>query len=261
MPIFPSRLQAIGRHRQVLAVLVRKDFDIRYAGSFLGVLWTQLYPLMLAGVYTFFFSVVLKSAVPRYPLFLFASIVFWGFFSSAVALATSSVVANGGLIANVGFPNELVVISTVALALIDLCTSHIIVFILAGAYGVAPGIAWLALAPLIGLVALFSAGVGLIVATAHVFLRDVKYFVDVGLLMLMFLSPVFYEPGVLPSNLSWLLVGNPMAHALIAYRGILFDNTLPDIGTWLLLAGFAALSLAVGLEVFARHRKAFVDAL
>jgi lipopolysaccharide transport system permease protein len=258
---FPSRLAAIVRHRQVLAVLVRKDFDVRYAGSFVGVLWTQLFPLMLAGVYTFFFSVVLKSDVPRFPLFLFVGIVLWSFFSSAVAISTNSVLANGGLIANINFPNELVTVSAVLLALIDLCASHIVVFIVAALYGVTPSVTWLALPPLIFLLLLFSTGLGLLTATANVYLRDVKYFVDVSLLMLMFLSPVFYSASMLPSGLSWLNRANPLAIALIAYRQALLDHTWPDARAWLNLAVVACVALILGLEVFARFRKGFVDAL
>lgn len=258
---FPSRIATIFRHRQVLTVLVRKDFDTRYAGSVLGVLWTQLYPLMLAIVYTFFFTVVFKSDVPRYPLFLFSSIVLWGFFSSSVAISTTSVIANGGLIANVSFPNELVTVSAVVLALIDLCASHIIVFLIALAYGVTPTLSWLALPPLIALLLMFSLGVGLLLATANMYLRDVKYFVDVGLLMMMFVSPVFYDPSSLPPSLGWLASANPMAIALIAYRGAFLNQTWPDPRAWINLAVVACVALVLGLEVFARYRKGFVDAL
>jgi len=149
----------------------------------------------------------------------------------------------------------------VCLALIDLCASHIIVFIIAAAYGVGPSLTWLALPPLILLLFLFSVGIGLLAATANVYLRDVKYFVDIGLLMLMFLSPVFYAASALPASLSWLNRANPLAIALIAYRQALLEHVWPDARAWINLFVVACVALVLGLEIFARFRKGFVDAL
>ncbi|MDE3076084.1 MAG: ABC transporter permease [Chloroflexota bacterium] len=258
---FPARLATIFRHRQVLGVLVKKDFDTRYAGSIFGVLWTQIYPLMLMGVYTFFFTVVFKSSTPHYPLFLFMGIVVFTFFSTSITLSTGSVLANGSLIANVSFPNELVTVSAVVLALIDLVTSHVIVLAGAGIYGVTPSWSWLALPPIVLLLLLFCLGLGLLLATANVYLRDVKYFVDVAVLMLMFLSPVFYAASALPSSLAWLMKVNPLAIALIAYRQAMLDHTWPNPHVWADLSVVGLTFLFLGLEVFARGRKGFVDAL
>ena len=259
--LFPGRLFSILQHRQVLAVLVRKDFDKRYAGSVFGVLWTQLLPLMQLVVYGFFFAVILKSDVPRFPLFLFAGIVIWSFFSSATAMGTDSIVANGGLIANIGFPNELVTVSAAVLALVDLCASQLIVGIGAAIYGITPAWSWLAIPVLIFLLFLFSTGIGLLLATANVYMRDVKYFVDVALLMLMFLSPVFYAEKSLPRSLTWLTQVNPVAIALVAYRHALMDRAWPDAHVWANLGVVSLVFLFLGLEVFARWRKGFVDAL
>src|ERR671925_390353 len=119
-----QRVRIVARHHQLLAALVHKDFDTRYAGSVLGVLWTQLYPLLLLGVYFYVFSVVFPTTIPRFPVFLFAGIALWNFFSSSILLATNSVLANANLVSKVRFPRELVTISVVLIALLDLTMSH-----------------------------------------------------------------------------------------------------------------------------------------
>src|SRR3982074_1664331 len=82
------RIVAVSRRHYLLGELVSKDFDSRYAGSVLGVAWTQLYPLLLLLVYSFVFSVIFPNNIPRFPVFLFVGIVLWSFFSNAIQLAT-----------------------------------------------------------------------------------------------------------------------------------------------------------------------------
>src|SRR5713226_47498 len=139
------RIAVISAHHYLLAELVSKDFDSRYAGSVLGVAWTQLYPLLLLLVYSFVFSVIFPNTIPRFPVFLFVGIVLWSFFSNAIQLATGSVLANANLVKKVGFPRELVTISVVLISLVDLATSHLILVLGALLFGVTWSWTWLSL--------------------------------------------------------------------------------------------------------------------
>src|ERR1051325_6117886 len=130
------RAGVIAAHHQLLAAFVEKDFYTRYAGSVLGIAWTQLYPLMLLAVYSFVFSIIFKTDVPHFPLFLFVGIALWTFFSTSVQLATNSVIANGNLVSKVGFPRELVTVSVILMALIDLAASHLVLGAGAAVFGV-----------------------------------------------------------------------------------------------------------------------------
>jgi ABC-type polysaccharide/polyol phosphate export permease len=256
-----QRARVIARHHELLAAFVQKDFDLRYAGSVLGVLWTQLYPLLLLGVYTFVFSIIFPNSIPRFPLFLFVGIILFNFFSTAIQLSTSSVLVNGNLISKVGFPREIVTISTVLIALVDLVLSH---FVLLGGtlvFGVQPKPSWLALPVLVVLLTVLSIGVGLVLATAAVYLRDVRFFVDVGVLLLLFLSPVFYGAASVPAEFAWLLQVNPLATAISAYRAAFLDGLWPASSSWLSLVVADAAMLIVGVEVFHRGQRGFADAL
>jgi ABC-2 type transport system permease protein len=255
------RLQAISSRRELLLELARKDFDTRYAGSILGVFWTQLYPLLLLLVYSFVFSVIFKNNIPHFPLFLFTGIALWSFFSTSILLSTGAILANQGLIVKVGFPRELLVLSVIIMALVDLAASHVI--LIAGAlwYGVSPSLSWLLLPVIILLLTIFAAGLGLILSTAAVYLRDVRFFTEVAVLMLMFLTPVFYTPAAVPDGFGWLLSVNPLASFVIAYRDVFLDGVAPALDTWLVLVVSAALSLVLGMEIFDRGQRGFPDAL
>jgi ABC-type polysaccharide/polyol phosphate export permease len=255
------RARVLFRHRELLGAFVRKDFELRYAGSFLGVLWTQVYPLLLLGVYILVFGVIFPNDIPRFPIFLFAGIALWNFFGSAALLASSSVLANAPLITKVAFPREIVTIAAVVVPLIDLALSHGILLAGALALGVAPAWSWLALAPVVLLLVAFSIGVGLVLATATVYYRDVRFFVEVGVLLLMFVSGVFFRPDMVPVTLAWMMEVNPLAVTLQAYRGALLDGVWPPVATWAKLGLFAAAALWLGMAVFDRGQRGFPDAL
>lgn len=256
-----KRATAISAHHYLLAELVSKDFDTRYAGSVLGVAWTQLYPLLLLLVYSFVFSVIFPNTIPRFPVFLFVGIVLWSFFSNAIQLATGSVLANAHLVKKVGFPRELVTISVVLIALVDLAASHFILVVGAIAFGVPVSWSWLSLPGLVLIFAVLCTGLGLILATAAVYLRDVRFFVEVGVLLLMFLSPVFYSEANVPASVAWIMTINPIAVMISTYRHAFLDGLWPSLTAWFMLAGSAAVALLIGIEVFDRGQRGFPDAL
>lgn len=255
------RVPILARHQQLLAELFRKDFDVRYAGSVLGVLWTQLYPLLLLAVYSFVFTTIFHSDIPRFPLFLFVGIAVYQFFATAVQMATGSILSNAHLVTRIGFPRELVTLSVVLIPVVDLGASHVILVLGAFWYGVHPAWSWLALPALIALMTLVLAGVGLVLATAAVYLRDVRFFVEVAVLMLMFLSPVFYSEASVPESVAWLVRLNPVATAITAYREAFLDGVWPNLASWVTLAVAALIALWVGEEVFDRGQRGFADAL
>jgi ABC-2 type transport system permease protein len=255
------RLRIIARHQQLLAELFRKDFDVRYAGSIIGIAWTQLYPLMLLAVYSFVFTSIFHNDVPHFPLFLFVGIAVYQFFATAIQLATGSILSNAQLVTRVGFPRELVTLSVVLIPAVDLCASHVILILGALWYGVSPAWSWFALPGIVLLLTLVLAGTGLVLATAAVYLRDVRFFVDVAVLLLLFISPVFYSAANVPDSVAWLVKINPLAIAISAYRQAFLAGVWPDLSSWISLALAGAVACWLGIEVFDRGQRGFADAL
>lgn len=256
-----QRLRLAASRHELLIGLVQKEFQARYSGSLLGVGWTQLYPLLLLAVYTFIFSIVLRNPQPRYPLFLFCGIIIWQFFSTAANLSTGAVRNNAHLVAKLSFPRELLVIAVVATALVDFLLSQVILIVGTLAYGVPPAWSWLALVPLAALLAVFATGLGLMLACAGAFFRDTRFFVEISVYLLMFLSPVFYSPDIVPQSVNWYLSVNPLAIMMIGYRGALLQGMWPTLQVWGGLALAALLAGWLGLAVFYRGQRRFVDAV
>jgi ABC-type polysaccharide/polyol phosphate export permease len=255
------RVIAVGARHELLRELVRKDFDVRYAGSVFGVLWTQLYPLLLLGVYSFVFSVIFTNTIQHFPLFLFSGIALWSFFSTSVLMATGAILANHSLVIKVGFPRELLVFSAVLIALLDLGASHIILFAGALWFGIWPSWSWLALPFIILIMTVFCAGLGLILSTAAVYLRDVRFFTEVAVMLLMFLTPVFYSQEAIPESVAWVRTLNPLAGFVTAYRQAFMSGVWPSPETWVALIAPATVAFLIGIEVFDRGQHGFPDAL
>jgi ABC-2 type transport system permease protein len=194
-------------------------------------------------------------------VFLFVGIVLWGFFSSSIQMATGSVLANAHLVKKVGFPRELVTISAILIALVDLVASHLVLVAGAIVFGVPVSWAWLSLPGLVLIFALLCTGLGLVLATAAVYLRDVRFFVEVAVLLLMFLSPVFYSDANVPPSVAWLMTINPLAILISSYRHAFLDGVWPNTEAWGILAISAVVALWAGIEVFDRGQRDFPDAL
>src|SRR5438067_1707783 len=243
-------LQSLYRHRQLIAALTARDLKARYRGSILGFFWSLANPLLLLGVYTLVFTRFFpQQAVQAYPLFLFAGILPWTFFSAAVLESTVSISGNAGLIKKVMFPAEalplVVVLSHLvhfALAIPILLVATL-VFMLLGKVTI--GVTIL-LVPVIMLVqTVFVAGVAMTVSSASVLFRDLRDIITNLMQLGFFITPIIYLIDRIDSRpLRALLRLNPMTPFVIAYQHILFFGSLPSLSDTLLMLAYAFVSIA-----------------
>jgi ABC-type polysaccharide/polyol phosphate export permease len=260
-------LALLYRHRQLIAALTARDLKARYRGSILGYFWSLANPLLLLGVYTLAFTVFFPSNVVRpYPLFLFAGILPWTFFSAAVLEATNSVSSNAGLIKKVMFPAEALPLVVVASHLVHFLLAMPILLLATLAYAFHGDITirWtIFLFPfLILLETFFVAGVSLIVASASVLFRDLRDIVTNLMQLGFFLTPIIYLIDRIDSRfLRALLRLNPMTPFVVSFQDILFFGHLPGLADTLLMIAYAFLSVFAGLTVFERLRDVLAEAI
>ena len=260
-------LALLYRHRQLIAALTARDLKARYRGSILGYFWSLANPLLLLGVYTLAFTVFFPSNVVRpYPLFLFAGILPWTFFSAAVLEATSSVSSNAGLIKKVMFPAEALPLVVVASHLVHFVLAMPILLLATLAYAFHGDITirWtIFLFPfLIVLQTFFVAGISLIVASASVLFRDLRDIVTNLMQLGFFLTPIIYLIDRIDSRvLRALLRLNPMTPFVVSFQDILFFGHVPGLADTLLMIAYAALSVVAGLTVFERLRDVLAEAI
>ena len=244
--------------------MLRRELRVKYKASALGILWSYLYPLAMAGVYTLVFSFLWRAVdIPHYPLFIISGLAVWTFFQSATQLAAGSIVANGNLIRSVRFPREVIPAAVVlAQAIASLVMFAVLV---PAALILIPyvGISMLLAIPFFLAFLCLALGMGWLVATANVFFRDVEHLLGVIFLPWFFLTPVLYALDKLPragahSTLIHVLrYANPVTPYVEGIRGVLVQGQVPGLSLLIYIFLVGPIVAALGLWVIQRFEGRF----
>lgn len=234
-----SRLGELWRYRDLMRNLIVRDLKVRYKHSVLGILWSLLNPLLMMLVFTFVFTVMQPNdSVPAFYVFVLVGLIPWNFFSGAVLGSATQIIGNAHLIKKVSFPRESLPLSTVLSNFVNFMLSllPLVVLLYVSGVGLTRYALWLPLIILIQLVLLM--GLGLLLSTLTVFYRDMLMVLDVAILGLFFMTPIFYPMEFIQSEavlfgvmvpvnrlIRWL---NPMASIVDSYRTVLYGNISYD---------------------------------
>lgn len=247
------------RYRELLKNNIKKEIRGKYKGSWLGVVWTFLNPLLMLLVYSIVFPYILRVKVENYTIFMMVALVPWTFFTTAVQTGTGSVVANGNILKKVYFPREIIPISVVTSALINFLITCIIMVVFILVSGVGFSVHCL-LFPLIVLIQyIITLAIVFVLSAITVYVRDVDHFVSIIIMLAFYVTPIVYKADMLPQKFQWALKINPMAQLIEAYRAVLYEHCMPDmtmLGIWGLI-GIAM--LIVGYLIFKKLEKQFVE--
>jgi len=254
-------LEELWRYRELLYFLVWRDVKVRYKQTALGVGWAILQPVATMIVFSLFFGGL--AGVPSdglpYPVFSFAALVPWTFFSQGLLQSANSLVASQNLLTKVWFPRLAIPLATVLAGVVDFGLAFIVLLCLMLGYGITPTwqVVWLPLLLLLAFVT--SLGVGLWLSALNVQFRDVRYLVPFVTQLWLFATPIAY-PGSLLSEPWRTLYGiNPMAGVVEGFRwALLGTDTAP--GPMLAVSSLVALALlASGAFYFRRMERTFAD--
>lgn len=243
-------------YRDLLFQMTLRDLLIRYKQAIMGFGWAVFMPVMNAAIFTVIFTRVapLELDVP-YPIYVYAGLLPWNFFASALKFSMTSLTSNSSLVTKVYFPREVLPFSAVLVALVDFIVAASVMAVLMIYYRI--GVTWTFLfLPLILVVqVMFTGGMALALAMGNLFLRDVKYLAEVIITVWMFATSVVYPVDRIGGKLGVLLKFNPMTPIIDAYRSVLLRNELP--ATWPFLFA-AVVSIVVFLVSWiAFHRAEF----
>jgi lipopolysaccharide transport system permease protein len=240
-----SKLRELWGYRELIRNLVLRDLRVRYKGSALGYIWTQLAPLLMMGVFWFVFSFIQPQQIAMFPVFLIVGLLPWNFCNEAVAGGARSVIDNANLIKKVFFPREVLPLVSVCSSLVNYLLSLPMMFLVMAVVQLlypplheqgrllnfAPTIAYLPV--LIGIQMLFLAGIALFMSALAVHFRDFVHLIGILLQFWFFLTPVVYSLDVLRVTIGGVALAqvvrwlNPMASLIEFYREILYGNTVP----------------------------------
>lgn len=263
MRILAEPFAIVWKHRVLLFQTTLNQLRARYAGSFLGLTWLLVYPLLFLGVYALIYLVIFKVRFAlfnsnEYVVLIFCGLIPFLSFAEALGLGVQSVTANTSLIKNTLFPIELLPVQAV---IISQCTQVVGIALLLIAIGfLGKFTLWALLLPFVWLAQiLFTMGLIWILSSLNVFLRDLQSIVAVVILMLMMVSPIAYTADMVPTNLRPFLGLNPLYYLIISYQDCLMLGQFPRNGVlWVLLA-MSGLVFWLGYWFFRRMKGVFVD--
>lgn len=261
---------------ELLANLVLREVRGKYRRTFFGQLWSLLNPLASMVVYTIVFAIIIRAQPPpgdpsgldAYPLWLLAGLLPWHFFAHSVTGGISSIISNGSLIKKVYFPRALLPLANTGsngfTFLVELGVLSVAILIFGGFV-----LPWLPLVLVfVVLLAMFSVGVGMLLAILNVHFRDVQHFTAIVLQLWLYLSPIIYPIRLVESAAErhgeWILTLyrlNPMERFIAVFRSLLYDIRWPAVDDVLWCVGWAFAAFAVGFAVFHRYEKKLAELL
>jgi lipopolysaccharide transport system permease protein len=243
--------------------LTKREVKGRYSQSLFGVAWAIVQPLATMAVFTIVFSRLAKmpsGGVP-YPIFAYAALVPWFFFSNSVASGTLSLITYRNIVTKTYFPREIVPLAQVCSRLIDFVAAGAIYALLMAYYGIGVG-PWMLMAPVFfTMLLVFTVGLTLATSAMNVFYRDVNPVVQIALQLWLYLTPVAYPLQAVSSRFRPLFVLNPLSAIVEGFRSSLVFGRPPD---WPLMAISAAITIGLftgAFGTFKRMDKYFADVI
>jgi len=248
-------------YRELLLFLAWRDILVRYKQTAIGIAWSVLRPVLTMVIFTVVFGRIanLPSQGTPYPLMVFAAMLPWYFFSTALTEGSNSVVQSSNLVSKIYFPRLVIPISTIGVGLVDFGISLVLLVGLMGWYGVALTPKILALPAFLTLLLAVAGGLTLWFSALNVRYRDFRYVVPFVVQVGLFLSPVGFSGEVVPE--SWRLVYalNPMVGVIEGFRWCLLENYPLDARAAAIGACVALAVLASGLAYFRGTERTFAD--
>lgn len=257
-------LKNLYEYRELLKTNVKKDIRGKYKGSFLGILWSFLNPLLQVIVYAIVFPYLMRGgAIENYVVYLVTGIIPWTFFSTVIATGTTTIKANQGIIKKVYFPREILIISQVISGLVNFFISCLIILLFCLGFGVGISI-HIIFIPIIAIIqSILSLGVLFITSSINVYIQDLEYIVNFLLNMIFYGTPIIYEMSQFASAgvLLKIIELNPMTPIINAYRDVFLYHQWPNSTGLIYVTLLGVLVLVVGYLIFRKCEKGFAEQL
>jgi lipopolysaccharide transport system permease protein len=253
-------LKDLWSYRELLYFLTWRDVKVRYKQTLLGAAWAIMQPLFTMLIFTLFFGQLANipsDGIP-YPIFAYAGLLPWTFFSNAVTNSSNSLVGSSNLITKVYFPRMIIPGAAVGAGLVDFALAFVVLIGLMFFYHIA--LTWhLLIFPLLTAhVAVLALGVGMWMSALNVKYRDIRYALPFIIQLWMFVTPIIYPLSLVPSKWRWVLALNPMTGIIEGYRASLLGRDM-DLSALAISAAMTLGVLVYSAYSFRRMEKTFAD--
>lgn len=267
IPFWHPAAALLREHRDLIRSLVKRDLTSRYKGSVMGLGWTILTPAVQIVIFTVIFSGIFSAKFGdqgghlRFAVYLLCGMLPWIAFSDGVLRSTTALTDNVNLVRRVVFPLEALPVNLALSALVQqlLGTMVLLAATLLMQQTLHLTAFWLPVLLIPQLLA--TIGLGWLMASLGVFIRDMAQVNQLALQACMYLTPILYPESLVPPNYRWLVDWNPMAPLIRSYRQILLEGQPPDWQGLLVTVVFGLVCFGFGYWWFERTKKAFADVL
>jgi lipopolysaccharide transport system permease protein len=267
VPLWSPALALFSEHRGLISSMVKRDLTGRYKGSVMGLLWTVITPAVQIVIFTLIFKGIFNARFgPErsrfgFAIYLFCGMLPWIAFSEGVQRAATTLTENVNLVKRVVFPIESLPVNLALAAIVQQLFGTLVLLLLAAVFERVLSPTVLLLPLLLLPQFLITVGLGWLVASLGVFIRDIPQFSQLVLMTWMYLTPIIYPENYVPAQYHWLVALNPMSALIRSYRRILLEGRLPDWQGLMFTLAFAATCSLFGYWWFERTKKAFADVL
>jgi len=266
---FTFNLTELWRYRDLILLFVHRDFVSVYKQTILGPLWHLIQPLFTTVIFTIVFGGIAQISTDGQPAFLFylSGVTIWNYFSNNLIKTSGTFINNAGIFGKVYFPRLTVPISIVISGLFSFGI-QLFLFLIFYFYYFLIGvpihfqIIGLILIPVLVLeMAILGLGLGIIVSALTTKYRDLNYLVAFGTQLLMYASPIIYPASAIGEKYRWLIWLNPITPVVEAFRYCFFGNSSLDLITVFYSFLFTVLIFLIGVALFNRVEKTFMDTI
>jgi lipopolysaccharide transport system permease protein len=237
-------------YRDLLLILIQKDLKVRYKGKLLGYLWSVASPLSFAFVYFIAFSIIMKVEVENYPLILISGLFPWQWFSNSIGSSPRMFLGSASLIKKLNFPRTIIPLANIFNHTIHFILSLPVIIFFLLLYRQTPTFSWLYAIPLLLTIQLIMVyGIGLLLSSINLFLRDVERLMDIVMRFTFYFTPILYPVDLIPERYQDFVLFNPAATLIISWRELFLygEVNLPYIAISL---GYSIGFLGLGYLVY-----------
>lgn len=243
-------------------ILTRKEIKVRYKNSFLGYLWSLANPLCFAMIYYIAFKVFMRVNIENYTLFLICGLFSWQWMANSITHNLFSYVNNAQIIKKINFPRSVLPLSSILMEGFNFIISIPVILSFLYFYNIEfHSFSYIVWIPILSLIQIFiTYGLSLALATLNLFFRDVERFVQLGLMMLFYATPILYNEAMIPVKYQWIIDINPLAKIAVSWRNLFLHGTI-DFSYIIssLITGFVC--MCIGCLIFNKLKYRFAEVL
>lgn len=248
----------MSKYRFLFEELVKRDFKKKYKGTFFGMLWSLIAPLLQLLVMSLVFTQFFGRSTPHYTIYLFSGNLLYTYFNDATTGGMRSLVANASIFTRVNVPKYMFLFSRMVQALINFLLTLVVYFVFVAIDGIPFRLSFLTLIYPIICLTIFNMGVGMVLSALYVFFRDMEYLYRVFTLLLMYMSAIFYNIDAYAPHIQRLFYLNPVYTYINYFRLVVIHNSIPSLQYHLLCAGYAVILFLLGFWIYRRKNYKFL---